>query len=228
MSHPPSSILGSDAPPALAFPLRLSIIEDDPTVRSLLQDFLCDGAEFQCASVSDSMEAFWQELDLMLPPQLLLLDLSLPGQSGLAALPQLLERLPDLRVLVQTMLDNADTVFQALRAGAGGYVVKSATPLTEYRQALLEVARGGTAMSPAVARKVLAFFTPSVQQQPELLSERETEVLQGLVDGLSEKLVAARLHISPATVHVHVRRIYKKLQVNSRAELLGRYARGQM
>jgi DNA-binding NarL/FixJ family response regulator len=228
MSHPPSSILGADAPPALTFPLRLSIVEDDPTVRALLQDFLCDGTEFECVSVSDSMEAFWKELDLMLPPQLLLLDLSLPGQGGLAALPQLLERLPNLRVLVQTMLDNADTVFQALRAGAGGYVVKSATPLAEYRQALLEVARGGTAMSPAVARKVLAFFTPSVQQQPELLSERETEVLQGLIDGLSEKLVAARLNISYATVHVHVRRIYKKLQVNSRGELLGRYARGQM
>ena len=224
----PSPLLGAAAPPPLAYPLRLAIVEDDAAVRSLLHDYLSNCPEFACVSTTGSVEEMWQELSLSLPPQLLLLDLSLPGQSGLQALPRLLEQLPELRVLVQTMHDSADSVFQALRAGAAGYVVKSATPLPAYRQALLEVARGGIAISPAIAGKVLAYFTPSVAQQPDLLSEREREVLTGLVDGLSEKQVAARLDIAYATVHIHVRRIYKKLQVNSRAELLSRYARGKM
>ncbi|MGI4875829.1 MAG: LuxR C-terminal-related transcriptional regulator [Janthinobacterium lividum] len=228
MLHPTAALLGADAPPPLAYPLRLAIVEDDPTVRALLHDYLCDCPEFRCTSTVGSVEDLWRELALALPPQLLLLDLSLPGQSGLDALPRLLESLPELRVLVQTMHDSADTVFQALRAGAAGYVVKSATPLPAYRQALLEVARGGIAISPAIAGKVLAYFTPSVTQQPDLLSEREREVLVGLVDGLSEKQVAARLDITYSTVHIHVRRIYKKLQVNSRAELMSRYAKGQM
>jgi len=228
MSAVTPPLLGADAPPPVTFPLRLAIVEDDPTVRSLLGDYLYDCEEFSFAMAVGSVEELWRELELALPPQLLLLDLSLPGQSGLAALPRLQERLPDTKVLVQTMHDNADTVFQALRAGAAGYVVKSATPLPAYRQALLEVARGGIAISPAIAGKVLAYFTPSLAQQPDLLSERERQVLQGLVDGLSEKQVAARLDIAYATVHIHVRRIYKKLQVNSRAELLSRYAQGKI
>ena len=223
-----SAVLGADAPPPLTYPLRLVIVEDDPTVRALLADYLDGCPEFRCAKAVGSIEELWQELELALPPQLLLLDLSLPGQSGLAALPRLLERLPALRVLVQTMHDSADTIFQALRAGASGYVVKSATPLPAYRQALLEVAGGGISISPAIAGKVLAYFTPAPAQQPDLLSGRERQVLTGLVDGLSEKQVAARLDIAYATVHIHVRRIYKKLQVHSRAELLSRYVRGEL
>ncbi len=145
------STLGADVPPPLTHPLRLAFVEDDPIIRALLHDYLSDCPEFRCVSTVDSIEALWGELDLsLLPPQLLLLDLSLP----------------EVRVLVQTMHDSAETVFQALRARASGYVVKSATPLPAYRRALLEVARGGIAMGPVIAGKMLAYFTPSSTQKP--------------------------------------------------------------
>ena len=223
-----ASILGSALPPPVAFPLQLAIVEDDLPTRTLLHDYLCRGSEFTCFCLAGSIEALWQELDLALPPQLLLLDLNLPGESGLQALPRLVQRFPKLRVLVQTMHDDADTIYQALRAGASGYVIKSATSLKAYRQALLDVAQGGGAMSPAVASKVMAYFTPLPSQQPTLLSERERQVLEALVDGLSQKQAAARLELTHATVHTYVRRLYEKLQVNSRAELLGRFARGDL
>ena len=220
--------LGAAAPAAPIHPLRLALVEDDPTVRELLHQYLCRGPEFTCVAVADSMESLWAELDLCLPPQLLLLDLNLPGQSGLAALPQLLRRLPTLAVLVQTTADDADTIYQALRAGARGYVVKSATSLVAYRQALLDVAAGGTAMSPAVARKVLAHFAPAPSQNPTLLSEREQQVLTGLVDGLTEKQIAARLALGASTVRTYVSRLYDKLRVGNRGELLARAAKGHL
>ncbi len=209
-------------------PISLAIVEDDARVRELLAEYLGHQAEFTCPIVVDSVEALWRELDLALPPRVVLLDVSLPGQNGLQALPELRRRLPATDVIIQTMHDDAERIFLALRAGATGYVIKSATPLASYKQAVLDVLAGGAALSPGVARKALAHFTPTVSHQPDLLSEREREVLQGLVDGLSEKQVAHRLSLSPATVHTYIRRLYEKLRVNSRGELIGKASRGEL
>lgn len=211
--------------PAPAFPISLAIVEDDPRVRELLREYLSFQPEFTCLIVVDSVEALLAELELSLPPRVILLDVSLPGQSGLQALPVLRKRLPDTDIIIQTMHDDPDRILQALRAGATGYVVKSATPLPQYKQAILDVLAGGAALSPSVARKALAYFTPSPAQQPDLLSGREREVLQALVDGLSEKQVAHRLSLSPDTVHTYVRRLYEKLRVRSRSELVSRATR---
>ncbi len=226
---PPSadtSPLGSALLPAPTGPLRLAIVEDDATVRRLLHSYLCKGDEFNCIAVADSMESLWAELDLSLPPQLLLLDLHLPGQQGLDAIAPLLHRWPELGILVQTTNDQTDVIYQALRAGARGFVIKSATSLAAYRQALLDVAAGGAAMSPSVARKMLAHFTPVPSKEPTLLSERERQVLEELVSGLTEKQIAARLDIGPATVRTYVKRLYDKLRVANRGELLARAAHG--
>lgn len=220
--------LGAAVPAPPTGPLRLALVEDDATVRQLLHQYLSRCPEFECVAVVGSMEALWQELALCLPPQLLLLDLSLPGQSGLEALPPLLERLPELCVLVQTSNDAADTIYQALRRGARGFVVKSATPLPAYRQALLDVAAGGAVMSPSVARKMLEYFTPVPSREEHLLSERERQVLEGLVAGQTEKQVAAALHLSPTTVRTYVVRLYEKLRVANKAELLARAAQGKL
>jgi DNA-binding NarL/FixJ family response regulator len=222
----PASPLGAALPPAPARPLRLALVEDDPTIRELLHRYLGACPEFDCVIIADSSEMLWRELALSLPPQLLLLDLSLPGQSGLEALPALLARFPELQVLVQTSNDAADVIYQALRLGARGFVVKSATPLPAYRQALLDVAAGGAVMSPSVARKMLTHFTPVAAQQPQLLSERERQVLEGLVAGRTEKQVAEQLGIGAATVRTYVVRLYDKLRVANKAELLARAARG--
>lgn len=229
MTHPPHlTVLGTPPPGPPATPLRLGIVEDDPAIRQLLQQYLCQRTEFECLFTVESAEAMWVELDLSLPPQLLLLDLNLPGASGLDVLPELTRRLPATRVLVQTMHDDPATIQRALRAGADGYVLKGSTPLVAYAQALLDVARGEAAVSPAVARHLLAQVVPVPSHEPALLSEREQQVLLGLLDGLTEKQVAHHLGLSLPTVHTHVGKIYRKLQVNSRAELLARAVRGQL
>ncbi len=212
----------------VSFPVALAIVEDDARVRDLLREYLGHQPEFTCPIAVGSIEALWVELDLSLPPRVVLLDVSLPGQTGLQALPELRRRLPATDVVLQTMHDDPDRIFQALRAGATGYIVKNATSLPQYKQAILDVLAGGAALSPSVARKALAHFRPAPSQQPGLLSAREREVLQGLVEGLSEKQVAARLALAPDTVHTYVKRLYDKLRVRSRSELLSRAARGDL
>lgn len=195
-------------------------------MRSLLCEYLCHQPEFNCPIVVGSIEELWQELDLSLVPRIILLDVSLPGQTGIQALPALRKRLPGTDVILQTMHDDPERIYQALWAGATGYVIKNATSLPQYHQAILDVLAGGAALSPSVARKALHHFQPAPSQQPELLSAREQEVMHLLVDGLSEKQVAARLTLLPDTVHTYVKRLYEKLRVNSRSELLSRAAKG--
>jgi len=208
-------------------PIRLAIVEDDPEVRQLLQQYLCRQAEFECVLVADSAEAFLRELPDALPPQAVLLDLGLPGLSGLELLPLLRARLPEAEIVIQTAFDDADRIYQALCGGASGYVLKN-TALDQIKAALLEVMRGGAFFSRSVARRVLHHFKPTPTAQPKLLSEREHQVLQGIVDGLGDKQIAARLEVAVVTVRTHVRNIYRKLQVNSRGELLSRAAKGEL
>ncbi|GAB3588610.1 response regulator [Hymenobacter daeguensis] len=209
-------------------PIRLAIVEDDPEVRELLHDYLCRQPELECVLVADSVEAFLRELpDVRQSPEVILLDIHLPGLSGIEALPIIRQRLPDADVLMQTVFDDADRIYQALCAGASGYVLKN-TPLPELKAAVLEVQRGGAPMSRAVARKVLAHFKPNPSVQSDLLSAREREVVQAIIDGLGDKQVAARLDLSVETVRTYVKRIYKKLQVNGRTELVSRAVRGHL
>ncbi|MBO2012483.1 response regulator transcription factor [Hymenobacter negativus] len=208
--------------------IRLAIVEDDPEVRELLHGYLCRQPEFDCVLLADSVEAFFAELtDVRQPPEIILLDIHLPGMSGIEALPFIKQRLPDTDVLMQTVFDDADRIYQALCAGASGYVLKHMS-LPELKEAVLEVHRGGAPMSRSVARKVLAHFKPTPSVQTDLLSDRERDVVQAVVDGLSDKQVAARLELSVETVRTYAKRIYKKLQVSGRSELMSRSARGQL
>lgn len=193
----------------------------------MLQQYLSRQEEFECVIVADSAESFLAELDDAIAPQVLLLDLGLPGMSGLEMLPLVRQRLPDAEIVIQTAFDDADRIYQALCGGASGYVLKN-TNLDQIKAALLEVMRGGAFFSRSVARRVLHHFKPSAAAQPALLSEREHQVLLGIVDGLADKQIAARLDVATVTVRTHVRNIYRKLQVNSRSELLSRAAKGQL
>ncbi len=205
--------------------IRLAIIEDDAEVRAMLHQYLGGQPEFTCVIVADSAEAFLKELGDAIAPQLVLLDLGLPGMSGLEMLPVLRGRLPDVEIVIQTAFDDPDRIYQALCGGASGYVLKN-TPLDQLPAGLLEVMRGGAFFSRSVARRVLHHFKPTPTAQPKLLSEREHEVLLGIVDGLADKQIASRLDISVVTIRSHVRNIYRKLQVNSRVELLSRASKG--
>ncbi|MGI4874532.1 MAG: LuxR C-terminal-related transcriptional regulator [Janthinobacterium lividum] len=219
---------GARVPATPAVPLRVALLEDDATVRQLLLQYLAQCPEFVCVAVAGTVAELWQELDVCLPPQLLLLDLDVPGQSGLAALPQLLARYPELHVVVQTNHDTPDVVYHALRCGARGFLVKCATPLTAYRQALLDVYAGGAYTSASVTRQLLQHFPPTPSRDKDLLSERERQVLASLLDGHTEKQMAHQLGLSPTTVRTYVERLYDKLKVANKGQLLARAAQGQL
>jgi DNA-binding NarL/FixJ family response regulator len=213
----------------MKFPMALAIIEDQAPIRETLNEYLCAQPEFECVLVADSVEAFLQGLPTAAaPPQLILSDIGLPGLTGIEGLPLIKELLPEAQVLMLSVYADAERVFQALRAGAVGYLLKN-TPLAQLKEHLLQVAAGGSPMSPGVARYVVQAFAghpvpppmlPLESLLPETLTTREMEIVRGIEDGLSYKLIAERHHISLDTVRNHIRGVYRKLQVNSKGELM--------
>ena len=211
-------------------PLSLAIIEDQAAIRDTLHEYLCAQPEFRCVLLAESVEDFLARLPAAaVPPQLILSDIGLPGLTGTEGIPLILEQLPQAQVLMLSVYADAERVFEALRAGAVGYLLKN-TPLAQLKEHLLQVAAGGSPMSPGVARFVVQAFQrqpaagpaniPLDQLMPEPLTARELEVVRGIEDGLSYKLIAERHHISLDTVRNHIRSVYRKLQVNSKGELM--------
>jgi DNA-binding NarL/FixJ family response regulator len=216
----------------MTLPLALAIIEDQAAIRDTLHEYLCAQPEFRCVLMAESVEDFLARLPTAaLPPQLVLSDIGLPGLTGIEGIPYILTQLPQAQVLMLSVYADAERVFEALRAGAVGYLLKN-TPLAQLKEHLLQVAAGGSPMSPGVARFVVQAFQrqapaalPLEQLLPEPLTTRELEVVRGIEDGLSYKLIAERHHISLDTVRNHIRGVYRKLQINSKAELLAQALR---
>lgn len=200
--------------------IHLSIIEDEETVRESLADFLGAQADFEILSVAESVEAF---LDFQgeTAPQILLLDINLPGMSGLEGIHLIQKKHPDLDIIMLTSYEEEEPVFEALRRGAVGYLSKR-SPLTMVQEAIHTVAAGGSFMSPSIARHVVNFFRfrQRVNNPDVDLTERQKEILQGLIDGKSYKMIADTYGITLETVRDHIKKIYKKLQINSRGELV--------
>ena len=207
--------------------LNLALVEDDPEVRLLLSTYLGQQPGLNVVLVNESAEDFLAELPDALRPDVVLLDLGLPGMSGLEALPLIKQRLPLADVIVQTMFEDPDRIYLALTRGASGYLLKS-TPLAQLPQAIRDVANGGSSLSPLVARRVLAHFKPGQQPHSASLSPREQQVFEALLDGLADKEIAQRLDLGLETVRTHVKSVYQKLHVSGRIELLSRAARGYL
>ncbi len=214
----------------MQFPLALAIIEDQVSIRETLHEYLGTQPEFRCVLLAESVEEFLARLPTAaIPPQLILSDIGLPGLTGIEGLPLILEQLPEAQVLMLSVYADAERVFEALRAGAVGYLLKN-TPLAQLKEHLLQVAMGGSPMSPGVARFVVQAFRRQPVARPaialtdllpeEPLTARELEIVRGIEDGLSYQLIANRHHISLDTVRNHIRSVYRKLQVNSRGELM--------
>jgi DNA-binding NarL/FixJ family response regulator len=213
----------------LSAPHPLAIIEDQALIRETLLEYLGAQPEFQCVVVAGSVEEFLELLPgAARPPQLILSDIGLPGRSGIEGLPLIRAQLPEAQVMMLSVYAEAERVYQALCAGAVGYLLKD-TPLAQLKEHLLQVAAGGSPMSPGVARHVVQAFQRLAQRPAptpsEPLTPRELEIVRGIEDGLSYKLIAARLHISIDTVRNHIRNVYRKLQVNSKGELLAQALR---
>ena len=202
----------------------LAIIEDQPTIRQAYATYLGAQPEFELVLVAGSVEEFLDEVPgLPVSPRLVLSDIGLPGMTGIEGVARIRQILPKAEVVLITVYSEAERVFQALCAGAVGYLLKT-TPLRDVRAGLLQVLEGGSPMSPAIARHVVQYFRPR-PAATEMLTARELQLVQAIEEGLSYQQVAERLSISLNTVRSFIRKIYDKLEIGSKAELSARMRR---
>ena len=207
--------------------IRLGIIEDEPMVLDNLELFLQSQPEIDVVLTAGAVEDFIGNYVDHLKVNMLLLDINLPGMSGLEGIRPLKNLISDLDILMLTAYDDSDKIFKALCAGAVSYISKR-TDLPTIKEALVTVNRGGAFMSPSIARKVINHFAPKAQEPDNILTPRQEQIVQGLVDGLSYKMIADKYIISVETVRDHIKKIYKKLQVNSKAEVIRKKLDGEI
>ncbi len=200
--------------------IKVALVEDSADERQALVLLINGSPGFSCvAAYANAEEALLGFKGLV--PDVLLMDIHLPGMSGIECLRQLRARLPATRIMMLTAFEDHDRIFESLRAGASGYLIKN-TPPARLLEAIAELHAGGAPMSSAIARQVVsAFHEPAQTPDPlAVLSEREREILGLLSEGYVYKEIADRLGISLGTVRTHIGRIYQKLHVRSRAEAM--------
>ena len=205
--------------------LRVSVVEDDEDIRSHLAQLIARAKGFrlagQYASAEDALEHIPRS-----PPDVVLMDINLPGMKGTQCVRELKQVLPSLLVVMLTVYEDSELIFDSLRAGASGYLLKR-TPSARILEAIREVHEGGSPMNSHIARKVVQFFNQIPKPAPELqtLSEREREVLDHLARGRLYKEIGESLGISLDTVRKHLQSIYQKLHVHSRTEAVVKFLR---
>ncbi len=218
------------SPPESTDPIRVALVEDDARIRSSLISLLELADGFRCvnafASAEEALAGPLAEI-----ADVVLMDINLPGRSGIECVSELKRRIPALLVVMLTVYEDTDRIFAALRAGASGYLLKR-TPPAELLESIREVQGGGSPMSSLIARKVVASFQDAGRNRPgkmpaaeplPSLTPRERDILDALARGLLYKEIAERLGISTNTVRTHLRSIYEKLQVQTRTEAVVRY-----
>ncbi|MBO6880937.1 response regulator transcription factor [Winogradskyella sp.] len=202
-------------------PIHLAIIEDDPVIKESLITYLETNPRlsigFACTSVEDFLTSINATRDQR--TEVILLDIGLPGMSGLEGMRHIKAKLPEVNIVILTTYEEEDKIFKALCGGAVSYISKR-TPLNKIEEAIITIYNGGSYMSPSIARKVISHFTPKPSPNMQALSERQMQIVNGIVDGLSYKMIADKYLISIDTVRDHIKKIYRLLQVNSKAELI--------
>jgi DNA-binding NarL/FixJ family response regulator len=205
--------------------MKVALVEDNEPFRQTLARLLSRAADCQCVGQYATAEAALAELPA-LRPDVVLMDINLPGMNGVECVRRLKEQLPDTQIVMLTAYEDTDNIFNALAAGASGYLLKRTTG-PELLAALREVMAGGSPMTAHIARKVVQSFQrkPATPEPAANLSPREQEVLDLLARGLIYKEIAERLGITYETVHTYIRRIYEKLQVRTRTEAVAKFLR---
>jgi DNA-binding NarL/FixJ family response regulator len=210
-----------------AMPTSISIVEDNDKLRGTLAKVISRADGFKCVSDYGSAEDALADLP-KIKPDVVLMDINLPGMNGVECVRKLKIILPATQVMMLTVYEDTDNIFNALAAGANGYMLKR-TPAKELLAAIHEMLRGGSPMTTHIARKVVLSFQKSAAASAKTagelseLSDREQQVLDLLAQGLIYKEIAEKLGISYETVHTYIRRIYEKLQVRTRTEAVAKF-----
>ncbi len=204
--------------------IKVAIVEDDRKAREIFADWVNRTEGFKCISDHESAEDALATLP-SLEPKVVFMDINLPGMNGVECVRRLKVLLPETQFVMLTVYEDSDHIFQALQAGAIGYLLKR-TSRAELVAALRDVHAGGSPMTTNIARKVVKAFHQVAPPQPAVaeLSTRENEVLQLLAQGFLYKEIADTLNVAVPTVNTYIRRIYEKLHVRSRTEAVARFA----
>ena len=203
--------------------ITVSIVEDNDQLRGTLARVIARAEGFRCLAQYPTAEAALEGIPKD-PPQVVLMDINLPGMNGVECVRRLKQALPTLQVIMLTVYEDTENIFNALAAGAMGYMLKR-TPRDELLAAIRDVLQGGSPMTTHIARKVVQSFQRAgpASEPTENLSTREQEVLDCLSQGFLYKEIAEKLGISYETVHTYIRRIYEKLQVRTRTEAVAKF-----
>jgi DNA-binding NarL/FixJ family response regulator len=203
--------------------ISVSIVEDDAELRSTLAKLIDGSPGFRCVSQHPTAENALQEIPKV-NPSVVLMDINLPGLSGVDCVRRLKPLLPQTQIIMLTVYQNSEHIFNALAAGATGYLLKQ-TPPADLLAAIRDVHAGGSPMSSHIARKIVQSFQKPAPSGTEagLLSSRESEVLELLAKGYLYKEIADKTGLTYATVHTHIRHIYEKLHVRSRAQAVAKH-----
>ena len=208
--------------------ILVGIVEDDEQIRKGIQTYLNRQEGFACETSYGSVEDLLANLNDRTVPNVIVMDIGLPGMSGIDGIKIVKSKYPEVDMVVFSVYNDSKRIFDSLCAGATGYLLKN-TPLEEIKEGIELLTKGGSPMSPQIARKVIEHFSPTSRKKEEsILSPKEKEIVVGLVDGLSYKLIADRMNISIETVRFHIKNIYRKLHVHGKAEVISKSLRGEI
>jgi DNA-binding NarL/FixJ family response regulator len=196
--------------------IKVMIFEDNPHLSESLTLLLNLSEHFVCVGSNKDTKNIITKIETH-KPELLLMDIEMPGMNGIEATALVKEKFPQILVLMLTAFEDDDKIFQALCAGGSGYLLKSASSAQKILQAILDVHNGGSAFSPMVAKRVVNFFQQRMTYtfEKDKLSPKEKETLQHLASGKNYKMIASEMNIGHETVKSHIKNIYKKLHVNN-------------
>ena len=207
--------------------ITLAIVEDINDIREGLRNYFEKQTNIAKVDVFGNMEDILALVNNGYKPDVILSDIGLPGINGIDGIKLISVASPETDVIMLTVFMDSEKIFNALCAGATGYLLKG-TPMPEILKAINEIHNGGSYMSPSIARKVVEHFKTPTKRVNSDLTERERDVINCLLDGLSYKLIADRLNISIDTVRFRIKSIYKKLHVNSKGEILSKALKGEI
>ncbi len=207
--------------------MRIAVFEDNKKFRESLEFVIVTSPGMELCGSFEDTSRLKQRIEA-LQPDVVLMDINIPGKNGIEAVKEIKTCFPAVQVCMQTVFEDDDKIFASLCAGASGYILKNTAP-DKILQAIQEVAAGGAFFTPSIARRILTNFQQQPQQAEYIqLTDKEKEVLKYLVEGHSYKMIAEKVFLSFHTVHTHLRHVYEKLHVNSKGEAINKAIKNRL